>query len=106
MLKALAPVITDQARAQAILEKFWRDQIALVWDISQVHQAANEKGTVLSQAQARRILQKLLHTYNPQDGISWQTLTETILDSGLGRNIRPRELRQFINHNLIAVDRK
>ena len=43
MVQALKPTLKDPKRAEQILERFWRDKIALVWDIEHVHTAANEK---------------------------------------------------------------
>ena len=69
LLRALKPVLKDHARAQAILQRYWKNRIALVWEIEQIHRAANERCLALTNKEARAVLQELLEYHNPQYGI-------------------------------------
>jgi len=106
MLKALAPVLTSRTKARAILERYWRDRIAIVWDLGHVHTAANEQNTVLTNEEAREILQKLHTFHNRQYGINWATLTEAIKDSGKGRVLTKAELKRFVGKNVITIGKR
>ena len=43
MVKALKPTLKNPAKAKHILDRFWGDKMALVWDVQDVHTAANER---------------------------------------------------------------
>ena len=45
----------------------------------------------------RAILHDLHAHYDQQYGLAWENLAEKIQDSGLGRDIRKKELERFIN---------
>ena len=103
MLRALRPALKDQARASQILERFWSDRIALVWTTRQIHRAANEKKTVLTEGEARQILHELHQQHNHQYGLRWSDLGEVIANSCLGRPITRSELNGFINQDIITI---
>ena len=105
MPEALALVVKDPNKARRILERYWRDQVALVWTAKQVHRAAYEVNTVLTLKEARVLLRDLHQHYNPQYGIQWSDVRELIQDSGLGRDITRKELLAFIHHDVIAIAR-
>ncbi|MEI7733200.1 MAG: hypothetical protein WCO56_26755 [Verrucomicrobiota bacterium] len=105
LLKALAPVIKNQSKAKHLLEKYWQDKIALVWTTQQVHRAANEIETVLTEAEAIEILQDLYQHHNPQYGLRWSDLTDYIKDSDLGRTLTKAELNRFVYHDQITIRR-
>ena len=48
MVKKLKPTLKSPTRAKQILEKFWSDKMALVWDVQDVHTAANEREVALT----------------------------------------------------------
>jgi hypothetical protein len=68
-----------------------------------VHRAANERSTVLTDEEAKVILHRPHQQYDPQYGIDWRKLTETIDDSGLGRRISRNKLNRFIHLNVVTV---
>lgn len=78
MLKTLRPALKSRKKAQQLLEKHWRNQIAIVWNIDDVHRAANECETVLANGEAREILQELLENHDAQHGINWETLASQL----------------------------
>src|ERR1035437_2313393 len=41
MVKELKPTLKSPTRAKQILEKFWSDKMALVWDVQDVHTAVH-----------------------------------------------------------------
>ena len=54
MVKVLRPVLKDPAKAKQILDRFWTDKMALVWDVQDVHKAANEREVAGGLDQPRR----------------------------------------------------
>ena len=105
MLKALKPALRSQSKAEQILKKYWRDQVAIVWTIEQVHRAANERERVLTDAEARELLHEFIRHHNPQYGIKWWDLLEVIDQSVLGRSMTKKELKTFVDDDELTVDR-
>ena len=81
LLLQLKPAIKSQRQVRPLLEQFWSDKIALLWTSEHVHRAANEQKTVLTEAQARKILHDLHAHYDRQYGLAWENLAEKIQDS-------------------------
>lgn len=104
LLTVLAPALKSRSRAEQLLNDYWADKMALVWTSSQVHRAANEVKTVLAEAQARQLLNELHQAYDPQYGLDWETLSEHLQHSGLGRDLTKRKLHQFIHDDVLAID--
>ena len=48
MVEALKPTLKNPAKAKQILDRFWSDKMALVWDVQDVHTAANEREVALT----------------------------------------------------------
>jgi hypothetical protein len=106
MVSALKPVLENQARAKQILEKFWTDKMALVWDVQDVHTAANEQGVALTNREAIKVLQELHHYHNKQTGLQWKDVTCYIEEYALGRKLTKHELKRFVEKNILTIDRK
>jgi len=106
MVTALKPALKDHARAQQILERFWHDKMALVWDTGDVHTAANEREVALTNHEAIKVLQELHHYHNKQYGIKWEDLTAYIEEHCLGRKLTKAELKRFVERNLLTVERQ
>ena len=104
LLEKLRPVLRNVAKAEHLLTGYWADKIALVWTTKEVHRAANEAKTVLTEEQARTILRSLHQHHNPQYGLRWSDLPEAVEQSGLGRDIRKRELHRFIHRDVLVID--
>ena len=104
LLEKLRPALRSVAKAEQLLTDFWADKIALLWSTKDVHRAANEAKTVLTEQQARTILRDLLASYHQQYGIEWRDLIEAVKQSGLGRDITKRELHRFIHRDVLAID--
>jgi hypothetical protein len=108
MVRVLRPSLKDPLKAQAILERYWRDRKAIVWEIKDVHRAANERALVLRNTEARQILQQLMDGYSRYDsrkGIHWLRLLEIIDESCLGRKITRQEMKRFLENDHIAIQR-
>ena len=103
MLRALRSVLKDHAQAKRRLERYWSDKIAIIWSTQDVHRAANERETVLTEKEARETLRDLFEHHNPQYGLQWKDLYEAIEQSGVGRDITKRELSRFINKDIITI---
>jgi hypothetical protein len=73
MVRALKPTITDPKRTKAILDRFWRSKIALVWEVRDVHTAANEREVALTNKEAIKVLHELHLNHNKQFGLKWKT---------------------------------
>jgi hypothetical protein len=104
LLEQLRPSLRSVSKARQLLADYWADRIALVWTTKEVHRAANEAKTVLTEQQARTILRTLHDDYRPQYGLEWRDVTNAIKESGLGRNITARELHRLIHRDLLTVD--
>ncbi len=106
MVKALKPVLKNPANAQQILERFWSDKMAIVWDLRDVHTAANEREVALTKKQARAILQDLLSHQDKQLGLRWSDLTSYIEEYEIGRKLTSAEVKRFVEKNLLTINRQ
>ena len=106
IVKALNPVLKNPAKAKRILARFWTDKLAPVWDIQDVHTAANEREVALTNQEAIKVLQELHHYHNKQTGLQWKDVTCYIEEYALGRKLTHAELKRFVEKNLLAIDRK
>ena len=104
MVTALKPTLKNPVRAKAILDRFWSDNIALVWDLEDVYTAANERELALTNKQATHILQELLHHHDKQLGLRWSDLTSYIEKYVLGRKLTGAELKRFVDRNILTID--
>jgi len=106
MIKALKPALKDAKQAEQILERFWHDKMALVWDVEDVHTAANEREIALTDQEAVKVLQELHHRHNKQYGIKWEHLTAYIEEYAMGRKLTKAELNRFVQENTLSIDPK
>jgi hypothetical protein len=106
MLVKLQPVLKSKKKAQHILEQFWSDKMALIWDTEDVHRAANESGMALTNPEAKTVLQTLHQQHNAQYGLRWQDLTDHIQENGLGRKLTKTELIHFIEKDQLTIQRQ
>lgn len=104
LLQHLRPSLRSVSKARQLLTDYWADRIALVWTTNDVHRAANEAKTVLTEQQARTILRTLHDDYRPQYGLEWRDVSNAIEESGLGRDITARELHRLIHRDLLTID--
>ncbi|NDJ15668.1 MAG: hypothetical protein EBY17_31600, partial [Acidobacteriia bacterium] len=104
IIETLRPALRSITQAERLLNRFWADRIALMWTTGDLHRAANENKTVLTDEQARQLLHNLNDNYNAQYGLRWSDLTETIQQSGLGRDIKRSELHRFIHRDVLVID--
>lgn len=87
------------------MERHWRDQIAIVWTLEDVHRVANERETVLTDDEAREILRGLLDNHDAGNGINWEILIAAIQDSGRGRKLTEREIKRFLDKDIITIQK-
>jgi|SRR5208283_235098 len=106
MVEALKPTLKNSRKAQQILDRFWTDKMALVWDTEDVHTAANEREVALTNKEAIKVLQELHHYHNKQYGIKWEDVTCYIEEYVLGRKLTKAEVKRFVEKNLLTMDRK
>jgi hypothetical protein len=106
MVKALKPVLNNPTKARQILERFWTDKMALVWDVRDVHAAANEREVAVTKKEAIKVLHELHHYHNKQYGLQWKDVTCYIEENVLGRKLTRTELKRFVEENLLAIYRK
>ncbi len=106
MLLALRSQLRDPEMAGQILQHYWRDRVAFVWTVDQVHLAANERGLAVTPAEARRILDQFHKETNQFTPLNWFTLLDLIDEfSQIGRKLTKAELHRFSQTNLIVVAR-
>jgi hypothetical protein len=106
MVSALKPALKNPVRAKQILERFWTDKVALVWDTQDVHTAANEREVALTRKEAIKVLQELHHYHNKQTGLQWRDVTCYIEENCLGRKLTKTELKRFVEKNLLTINRQ
>src|ERR1035438_1113243 len=94
MVRRLKPVLQDKAKAHRILTRYWRNKMALVWMIEDVHRTANEMEVALTEKEAMTVLETLHRQHNPQLGLRWEDLTAHIEAHVLGRKLARREVRR------------
>ena len=105
MVKALRPAVKNPVEAKRILERFWANKMALVWDLRDIHTAANERGVALTRKEAIKVLQELHHHHDKQAGVKWEDLTSYIEESSLGRKLTRPELKRFVEKNILTISR-
>jgi hypothetical protein len=105
MVRKLGPVLTDKAKAQKILIRYWRNKMALVWDTEDVHRAANELDLALTEKQAVQVLETLHNQHNAQYGIRWEDITTHIEDNALGRKLTKQEVDRFVKKDILTIQR-
>jgi hypothetical protein len=106
MVKALKPTLKNPRKAKHILDRFWSDKMALVWDVQFVHTAANEREVALTRQEAIKVLRELHHYHNRQYGIKWEDLTSYIEEYALGRKLTKPELNRFVEKNQLTIERR
>jgi hypothetical protein len=105
MVKKLRPALKDKARALKILNRYWVNKMALVWDTADVHQAANEIEVALTEKEAVQVLRALHLHYNPQLGLRWEDIAAHITENVLGRKMTKSEVARFVKRNLLTVQK-
>jgi hypothetical protein len=103
MVEALKPTLKNPAKAKHILDRFWADKMALVWDTEDVHTAANEREVASTNKEASKVLQELHHYHNKQCGLQWKDVTCYIEENALGRKLTKHELKRFVEKNLLNI---
>src|ERR1017187_4545720 len=87
MVEALKPKLKNPTKAKQILDRFWSDKMALVWDVQDVHTAANDREVALTSKEAMKVLQKMHHYHDKQLGLRWKDVTCYIEEYALGRKL-------------------
>ena len=105
MLHCLKPILKDPVKGDQILTRYWRDKVAFVWTLQQIHRAANERSLAMTNAEAREILRKMSSEVDKLDGMSWWKLLDLIESNPKGRKLTTTELNRFINHDQITIAR-
>jgi hypothetical protein len=106
MLKALKPTLKNPTKARLILERYWQDKIAIIWRSSDVNRCANELDLALTKTEAIKILKDLHYHHNAQYGLKWEDLTDYIEEHVLGRKLTKREIKRFVEKNIVTIHRE
>lgn len=61
-----------------IIEKQWKNQIAIVWGTEDILTKAKEKEIKLTEKEARLILKNLQRNHDCEYGITWETIDTAI----------------------------
>ncbi|HUR46453.1 MAG TPA: hypothetical protein VMZ27_11305 [Candidatus Saccharimonadales bacterium] len=102
MLRLLRP-LRDSELARKILQRYWKDRVAFVWTVQQVHMAANERDLAFTKEEARSILRDLYEHTDQFQSLNWFRLLQFIDESCFGRKLTNAELDRFLETNLIVV---
>ena len=105
MVRGLKPVLKDLVKAKVILKRYWYTRMALVWEVEDVHRAANEREVALTNLEAIDVLQTLLDQHNAQYGLRWSDITTHITENVLGRKLTKREIHKFVHQNKLTIQR-
>jgi hypothetical protein len=79
--------------------------MALVWNTTDVHTAANERGLALNHEEAIDVLEELHRYHNKQLGLRWKDVTDLIEARALGRKLTNAELNHFVKKNIVTIHR-
>ena len=104
ILKVLRPVLKNKARAKKILERYWRDKIAIVWNVEDIYRASNERELALTEKEAREILAALYQSHNAQYGVKWEDIYALVDQRCVGRKLTKRELHRFVNKDILVIN--
>ena len=105
MVRRLGSILKDKFKARRILKNYWRNKMALVWEVEDVYRAANELELALTGNEAVQVLQTLHNQHNAQYGIRWEDLTAHIEAHVLGRKLTRREVRKFVKQDQLTIQR-
>jgi hypothetical protein len=105
MLQQLRPALKRPSKAEALLQEYCKNRIAIIWNTNDVHRAANEKEMALTESEAIQVLQAVRHNYNPQHGLKWEDVTDYIVDRVLGRSLTKRELHQLVLKDVVTIQK-
>ena len=105
MLRALKPALKKRQRAGQILNQYWRNKIAIVWETTDVHRAANELEVALTEKEAMTVLETLHRQHNPQLGLRWADIMAHIEVQVLGRKLTQREVKEFVKRGKLFIQR-
>ena len=103
MVRKLMPVLKNPEQAKVILQRYWRERMALVWEAADVHRAANERGRALNNREAAEVLQTLHRQHNLQLGLRWNDLWEHLDLYQPGRALTKSELKHFVERDKLTV---
>ena len=106
MVRVLRPALKDPDRAEQILTRFWQEKIAIVWNLQDVHTAANERQLALTGEEAVKVLHELHHHHNKQLGLRWGDVTCYIEEHALGRKMTQAEIQRFVKNNILTIQRE
>ena len=106
LLQQLRPALKRYSKAAALLEEYWKDKYAIVWSTNDVHRAANELEVALTEEQARQVLCKVCAAHNKQYGIKWEDFTDHITDRVLGRDLTKRQLKRFVEKDVVTIQKE
>jgi hypothetical protein len=104
LFTVLRPVLRNRAKTKKILERYWKDKIAIVWETKDVHRAANERGRALTEKEAVEILSALYQNHNAQAGIKWSDIYDMFEEKCVGRELTKRELNRFLQKDILIVN--
>ena len=79
--------------------------MALVWEVEDVHRAANERKRVLTPKEAVQVLGALHQQHNPQIGFKWADLWDHLDLYAPGRKMSQSELTRFVTKDILAVQK-
>lgn len=105
MLQALQPVLKNRKKARHILEDYWQNNIAVIWSAFDVLRAANQCELVLTVEEARTVLKELHEANDPNSGITWEIVRNTIKERGVGRKLTEEERQRFTERNIVTVQK-
>jgi len=64
--------------ALTVLEKYWENSIAIVWDIEDVFDRAEDLGKKVTEEQAQDILKDVFRKLDASQGVTWETFDHWI----------------------------
>lgn len=95
LLQLLRPALKNRRKAEELWRQFWLDRATIVWTTTQVHRAANENKTVLTEHDAQTILHDFISNHHYQYGLSWSDLVGTQAHFSLGNLEQALSFRPF-----------
>lgn len=60
--------------AKKVLEDYWSDKVAVVWEIDDILWKAQEDGKLVTEEEAKDVLNRMLNKHDATIGINWDTI--------------------------------
>ena len=65
---------SDMGKIRKALDKYWDEQIAIIWTHDDVISCAHDNGKAISKRRALEVLDQILDDHDANEGINWDVI--------------------------------